>query len=684
MTAFREEWIPLTSNFHSASSARKQFRALVEKLAELSLGRDKNGDDPLKYVRDEALRKADKLEEGRQELRFIVLALTDLHSKGWRFRADESVCAVRPPDRTARPVGAEQVQQEKDRVRETLLYERDNQLRNASTRDFVQSMEKRHYNEHGWVSVFELMREGRDLAKKLRKAAQVSDEAERCRTLRQVIDPYLQVVDPDEIDPYTELRLGDIWRYFRYTWVSPNLSIPGRKLLLLVRDRAAPSHPVMGIAALGNSIVHQGPRDDWIGWTPAKLIERIASDSSVSWPMWVLSTLNDFIEGVYYNNFLKEKVITNAEIKRPTRDSVKRLRTFGSGNRRQHSLEDTVAEVDREEVTAQFDWLTRARTKLFRSKRANLLALLLDARRVLQELGFDEPTRNGLDNVLRRAVGRQALSTILRRVKAHHIGIDMLEITICGAIQPYNALLGGKLVALLLTSPEVVQAYNARYANACSVIASSIAGKAVVRKPNLVLLGTTSLYGVGSSQYNRIVLPAEGLGGRASEMLCYRELGETKGFGCTHFSAQTSEAVDDLIEIKCPERRVKHIFGEGISPRMRSLRVALGYVGFPSQKLLKHDSPRVVYGIALASNFQEVLIGLSEQPDYILPQEEPQEVTRRIGDYWIKRWLSKRIMNEDVLGQVEKHTLVYPIEHGARVPLPKMDEGPTLFSYSEL
>jgi len=158
----------------------------------------------------------------------------------------------------------------------------------------------------------------------------------------------------------------------------------------------------------------------------------------------------------------------------------------------------------------------------------------------------------------------------------------------------------------------------------------------------------------------------------------------TKGFGCTHFSAQTSEEVDALIEAKCPDRRVKHIFGEGISPRMRGLRIALDYVGLPSQKLLKHDSPRVVYGVALASNFQEVLMGRSQLPQYILPQKEPEAVTRRIGDFWIKRWLSKRVKNENVLAQVETHTLVYPIEHGARVPLPEIDEGPTLFTYSEL
>jgi hypothetical protein len=39
----------------------------------------------------------------------------------------------------------------------------------------------------------------------------------------------------------------------------------------------------------------------------------------------------------------------------------------------------------------------------------------------------------------------------------------MLELTTCGAIAPYNALLGGKLTALLMLSPEVSDDYRRRY-----------------------------------------------------------------------------------------------------------------------------------------------------------------------------------------------------------------------------
>jgi hypothetical protein len=50
---------------------------------------------------------------------------------------------------------------------------------------------------------------------------------------------------------------------------------------------------------------------------------------------------------------------------------------------------------------------------------------------------------------------------------------------------------------------------------------------------------------------------------------------------------------------------------------------------------------------------------------------------------WIKRWLANRVLNEQVLADVEKHTLVYPIDHGARVNLPEIEEEPTLFDGPE-
>ena len=94
-----------------------------------------------------------------------------------------------------------------------------------------------------------------------------------------------------------------------------------------------------------------------------------------------------------------------------------------------------------------------------------------------------------------------------------------MEIITCGAVPPYGEILGGKLVAMLMASPRVVRDVRTRYEGRVSLIASGLKGAPVRRDPNLTVLTTSSLYSVGSSQYNRIRIPAEiGIGEAKSLM----------------------------------------------------------------------------------------------------------------------------------------------------------------------
>src|SRR5205814_1266328 len=92
-------------------------------------------------------------------------------------------------------------------------------------------------------------------------------------------------------------------------------------------------------------------------------------------------------------------------------------------------------------------------------------------------------------------------------------------------------------------------------------------------------------------------------------------------------------------------RRVNSIFGEGVNPRMRKIRDALDLVGLPADQILRHANSRVVYGIALANNFSDVLLGRADKPQYLLPQTQPTKRSELICDYWRKRWLSNRVKN---------------------------------------
>lgn len=72
------------------------------------------------------------------------------------------------------------------------------------------------------------------------------------------ISPVIEVCETQE--------QHDLFRIFRFYWSSPYSEYVGRRIKLLIRDNALPNKPIIGIAALGSSIIHIPDRDDWIGW----------------------------------------------------------------------------------------------------------------------------------------------------------------------------------------------------------------------------------------------------------------------------------------------------------------------------------------------------------------------------------------------------------------------------------
>lgn len=269
---------------------------------------------------------------------------------------------------------------------------------------------------------------------------------------------------------------------------------------------------------------------------------------------------------------------------------------------------------------------------------------------------------------------RQAIQSLLRRIKAERVGIAVADISICGAIPPYSVLTGGKLIAMLLASPEIAIAYSRKYSDAESIIASSIAGRAIVRSSHLVFLGTTSLYGTEPNQYTRVSVPCEILGGAVGENIRYSPLGRTEGYGTFHFSDETVDALSAAIAEHRGGKRVNSIFGEGVNPRLRKVRDGLDLLGLDSDQLLMHGNQRLVYGVPLARNFKEYLLGRNLEPDYLFALDSVEEYTKKISQWWAERWLAKRIEREDILNDVARHSLTYPIRHGARVQVPAEEE----------
>ena len=600
--------------------------------------------------------------------------LCDLRMHGWDLMLEGTeIFAVEA-------AAAEDPGKRKSQVRDVLLIERDIQLAESPVRRFIQAMERPRIRGGEWKSVFSLMRDGRDLAIELEAALEEPIGEQRLDRLRTCIDPYLQIIEAHEKCEFTGLRLMDIWRYFRYTWSIPYNSTPGRKVFALVRDRAAKNHPIIGIGALGSAIVQLGDRDRWIGWTSDQVLAAMRESPNDKWSRWVASSLSTLIGSVRSSDVCRKAGIGAKQLRMPTRAGVNRLRLVASQARDLHRLYPQRARHKASGAHTKSDWLNESRTHLFRGKRATALAELLEARRRLIAAGFTgRATGKKLQTALESREAAQAIATILRYKKATSVGVNMMDITVCGAVAPYNLLLGGKLVSLLMASPELVAAYNRRYKRATSLIASGMAGRPVRRRPKLVLLCTTSLYDVAPSQYNRLRMPIASLGGRIGEHLTFTELGVTEGYGSYHFSKRTRELLEAVVARTRSGRVVNSIFGEGVNPKFRKLRGALDALGLPADELLQHGSPRRIYGVPLAENFREVLLGLSSTPDYIV--EPATSGVPQIAEYWRERWLQKRVERSETLNGVICHSLVYPIRHGARVPvIPYPQDDWTLFS----
>lgn len=613
----------------------------------------------------------------RQILLAAGLVITDLAMQGWQVRARGARVQVRPPA----PVSHDQTA-EKARIRRQELVKRDAQLRQAAVQKFLRSMERTRVFDGKFTSIFSLMRDGRELADGLRRARDHINNG-WAGVLARVTEPYLEFVSSDEaMCSFTGLRLMDIWRYFRHTWTNQYTSVPGRTMTFLVRDRAVPFHTIVGIGSLSSPVMQIRERDTWIGWHPDTFVERIKASPTRELARWLVDVVDAAIAEIYVDDLFEDRVISARDLSDPCDAVIDQLFKESAEQRRLHHryVRSRDHKAKRPELAGDEFWVGRATTHLFRSKRALALASYLRARAVLNEAFGRRPTAEKLAALACTGQGSDAIRKILKKAKADRVGIAVADIAVCGAVQPYNAILGGKLVAMLATSAEVVLEYRRRYAGAESEIASSMAGRAIVRKPTLVLLGTTSLYGVGSSQYNRIKIPCDRLGGDPNDAIHYEELGHSEAFGTSQYSEETVDALADLVQQSENGQRINSIFGEGISPKLRKVRQGLDLLGLPSGLLLRHHRHRVVYAVSLVRNLREHLLGLEPTPKYLVPLADGQAATTRISAWWRERWLRNRITSDEVLAEVARHTLVHPICHGARVARPRPSEQQVLFA----
>ncbi|MEW8645698.1 MAG: Druantia anti-phage system protein DruA [Candidatus Thiodiazotropha endolucinida] len=170
--------------------------------------------------------------------------------------------------------------------------------------------------------------------------------------------------------------------------------------------------------------------------------------------------------------------------------------------------------------------------------------------------------------------------------------VNIMDAYVVGALPPYSHLLGGKLVASLIRSRDVVDAFNNRYNDSIGLIS----GKK--KRARLLAVTTTSALG-RSSIYNRLQLSGRKI---------FEPIGFTSGWGHFHFSGQIFNELRDYLEHVEDDYAGGFEYGSGPNWRIRVIRRALERLGMDT-KLARHGFVREVFISKIAKNAEALLRG---------------------------------------------------------------------------
>ncbi|WP_170447331.1 Druantia anti-phage system protein DruA [Ruegeria arenilitoris] len=611
--------------------------------------------DVAAYYRGQARKHSSSQTDGDANSDQIRLAvcysmLADFTEQGWGISVQDNQIFVEQPsiDWTEDETEA----QVKKRIRKGFEAISNRQLADPTNREFIRRMEAPREFEGKMVSVLDVVDDGAELANELRQFAIERSEKE-LEEVSAIICPELVECRGDDKCPYTGYRLQDIWRYFRHTWSLEYKLLPGRTMRLLVRNAARPNKPVIGIVLLASPTANLLSRDKWIGWTFEEVVSGLLARkwSADDVGRKLFDAIKTAIKQIRTDDLVPRSALNHPK---PEHFFALDQTVHKALQNRARDLEakstDYLVDIrglDKSKITNK-QWKELSETALFKKKRAEQLIPLLKALGTMKGYGFDKHPGTALYEALVEKNGKQAVQTALGEIKKVHLASEVADLSVCGAVAPYNKIIGGKLVTALMTSEEIREIYKQRYGKQVSEISSQIKGQRVQRSSDLKLLTTTALYGVGSNQYSSLTLRASKHSELASDVV-WKKIDSSTGFTVTHISDETVQLMRSLGISEYGRRRINSVFGEGSSPRTRQIREGLNLLGINNSELLEQPNKKKVYGCEMFPGAKDQLLGF--KGDELDAYEKTNSVSA-ISKSWARRWLLPRLKSESVLNEL--------------------------------
>ena len=192
---------------------------------------------------------------------------------------------------------------------------------------------------------------------------------------------------------------------------------------------------------------------------------------------------------------------------------------------------------------------------------------------------------------------------------------NVMDAYVLGAVPPYTHLLGGKVVAALVKTTDVLNFFCHKY---CT--------NGQDDHQALALITTSSALGK-SSLYNRLAL-----GGRP----IFASVGFTSGWGHFHVPDELFALMREYLRALHHPYSSNYQFGDGPNWRLRAIRETLKLIGLDTH-LLRHTVQREVFLCPLARNTHAFLRGGDPRLDFA-----DLKSVSEIAPIAISRWVAPR------------------------------------------
>tara|TARA_B100002052_G_scaffold295899_1_gene323280 strand:+ start:172 stop:2019 length:1848 start_codon:yes stop_codon:yes gene_type:complete len=464
-------------------------------------------------------------------------------------------------------------------------------------------------------------------------------------------DIYLSVVESEENK--------SIYRYLRHSWRIPYSTTPGRTMSFLVRKS---NGHVIGIFTLASPTLWMSGRDEALGFedfslskgeTKSDWINRwskigLVDDAKKPHPHSGQFTISEFI------NSIRNALIRRLEqLPLAVMDGIdkKELAQLGVNIRSTKPIQDL--SISGRNVAK--------RVRLFSKCRDALLVLSkTEPISSIEDLWSSLHGDNGSKELL------SALKQGLREQKTHAFAGCIADISICGAIPPYNPLRVGKLVAMLTMSDFVSQAWEAKYRDDVSVISTEVAGRPIIRDSQFAAMSTTGLYGRGNIQYDRVKI---GSGIATRRMQNIGETGEgvgdkRRGPSTLTLSRRTWGLIDGYTTTYEIGEGTSGRFGEGTSARLRLLQATRKSIleqlpniadGQLWDQIVLNPFSRSVHVCLLSRKSVRYMLGIDTKLQHVAPLPSVEEIV----EHWKNRWLMPALTreNSDIIDRVRSQDI---------------------------